>query len=137
MGESKRLTKLTPFYAINSIIAIAIMIGFKYVVPASDPLTPVGVEILGIFLGVVYGWLVVGDIFWPSLFGLVFIGLSDWSTVANVFKTGFGHNNVMLMLLFFLFTNIINGAGITEYIARWIDERINPRIRNFGRRTSK
>lgn len=123
MGESKRLTKLTPFYAINSIIAIAIMIGFKYVVPASDPLTPVGVEILGIFLGVVYGWLVVGDIFWPSLFGLVFIGLSDWSTVANVFKTGFGHNNVMLMLFFFLFTNIINGAGITEYIARWITSR--------------
>ncbi len=123
MGESKRLTKLTPFYAINSIIAIAIMIGFKYVVPASDPLTPVGVEILGIFLGVVYGWLIVGDIFWPSLFGLVFIGLSDWSTVANVFKTGFGHNNVMLMLFFFLFTNIINGAGITEYIARWITSR--------------
>ena len=113
---NKRLTKLTPAYVINSIITIAIMIGFKYVVTPVEPLTPVGVEILGIFLGVVYGWLVVGDIFWPSLFGLVFMGLSDWSTVSGVFKTGFGHNNVMLMLFFFLFTNIISGAGITEYV---------------------
>lgn len=120
---NKRLTKLTPAYVINSIIAIAIMIGFKYVVTPVEPLTPVGVEILGIFLGVVYGWLIVGDIFWPSLFGLVFMGLSEWSTVANVFKTGFGHNNVMLMLFFFLFTNIISGAGITEYVARWITSR--------------
>jgi len=124
MGNSNgRLTNLTPAYAINSLIAIAIMIGFKYVVTPVEPLTPVGVEILGIFLGVIYGWLVAGDIFWPSLFGLVFMGLSEWSTVAGCFKTGFGHNNVMLMLFFFLFTNIINAAGITEYIARWITSR--------------
>ena len=34
------------------------------------------------------------------------MGLSDWSTVAGVFKTGFGHNNVMLILFFCVFTNI-------------------------------
>lgn len=119
----QRLTTLTPAYIVNSLIAIGIMLGFKYVITPTEPLTPLGVEILGIFLGVVYGWLVVGDIFWPSLFGLVFMGLTDWSTVAGVFKTGFGHNNVMLMLFFFLFTNIINAAGITEYIARWITSR--------------
>lgn len=64
MSARTRMTNLTPGYAINSIIAIAIMIGFKYVVTPSDPLTPLGVEILGIFLGVVWGWLLCGDIFW-------------------------------------------------------------------------
>ncbi|MGI6226481.1 MAG: SLC13 family permease [Peptococcales bacterium] len=118
-----RATNLTPFYVINSIISIAIMVGFKYVVTPVEPLTPMGIEILGIFIGVIYGWLIVGDIYWPSLLGLVFLGLSDWTTVPNAFKTGFGHNNVMLMLFFFLFANILNAAGITEYIARWITSR--------------
>lgn len=123
MSTRTRMTNLTPGYVINSIIALAIMIGFKYVVTPTDPLTPLGVEILGIFLGVVYAWLLTGDIFWPSLIGLVLLGISGWHTVSEVFTMGFGHNNVMLMLFFFLFTNIINAAGITEYIARWITSR--------------
>ena len=86
-----RLTNLTAGYIVNSIISIGIMIGFKYVIVPTEPLTPLGVEIIGIFLGIVYGWLIVGDIFWPSIFGMIFMGLSDWSTVAGVFKTGFGH----------------------------------------------
>ena len=90
MSERTRLTNLTPGYVINSIIAIAIMIGFKYVVTPSDPLTPLGVEILGIFLGVVWGWLLCGDIFWPSLFGLVLLGVSGWHTVPEVFTMGLG-----------------------------------------------
>ena len=52
---------VSPAYLINSIVALLIMIGFKYVVPATEPLTPLGVEILGIFLGTLYGWLIVGD----------------------------------------------------------------------------
>lgn len=46
---------ISPAYVINSIITLVIMIGFKYVVPAVDPLTPLGVEILGIFIGTLYG----------------------------------------------------------------------------------
>ncbi|MFZ7103938.1 MAG: SLC13 family permease [Peptococcaceae bacterium] len=107
-------------YVINSIITLAIMIGFKYVVPAPEPLTPLGVEILGIFLGMLYGWLVVNDIIWPSIVGLVLLGLSEYTTVTNAFATGFGNKTVLLMLFFFLFTNIINSAGIIEYIAKWI-----------------
>ena len=52
---SKVRSERSPAYIINSVIALIIMIGFKYVVPASDPLTPLGVEILGILLGTLYG----------------------------------------------------------------------------------
>ena len=64
---SKVRSERSPAYIINSVIALIIMIGFKYVVPASDPLTPLGVEILGILLGTLYGWLIVDDVIWPSI----------------------------------------------------------------------
>ena len=113
----------SPTYVVNSVIALAIMAGFKYVVPAADPLTPLGVEVLGIFLGTLYGWLVVGDVVWPSIACLVFLGLSDYTTVTAAFATGFGNNTVLLMLFFFLFTNIISNAGVIEYVAHWIATR--------------
>ncbi len=114
---------VSPAYLINSIVALLIMIGFKYVVPATEPLTPLGVEILGIFLGTLYGWLIVGDVVWPSIACLIFLGLSDYTSVTAAFSSGFGNNTVLLMLFFFLFTNIINSAGIIEYVAQWIATR--------------
>lgn len=116
-------SRCTPAYAGHSIITLAIMGGFKFIVPAADPLTPLGVEILGIFMGMVYGWLVVGDLIWPSIAGMIFLGLSDYSTVVDAFASGFGNNTVLLILFFFLFTNIINSAGIIEYVAQWILSR--------------
>lgn len=114
---------ISPAYIINSIITLVIMIGFKYVVPAVDPLTPLGVEVLGIFLGTLYGWLIVGNVVWPSIVCLVLLGLSDYTTVTDSFATGFGNNTVLLMLFFFLFTNILNSAGIIEFVAEWIATR--------------
>ena len=38
-----RLTNLTAGYIVNSIISIGIMIGFKYVIVPTEPLTPLGV----------------------------------------------------------------------------------------------
>lgn len=109
--------------AIHSIVVLVIMIGFKYIVPAVEPLTPLGVEILGIFLGMMYGWLIVGNLVWPSVVGLVLFGLSDYTTVTKAFSAGFGNSTVLLLLFFFLFTNIINSAGIIEFIAHWIVTR--------------
>ena len=100
---SKVRSERSPAYIINSVIALIIMIGFKYVVPASDPLTPLGVEILGILLGTLYGWLIVDDVIWPSIACLILLGLSGFMTVPEAFAEGFGNNSVLLMLFFFLF----------------------------------
>ena len=49
------LTNLTPIKVIHILISLAIMVCFKFV-PAAEPLTPLGVEVIGIFLGMLYGW---------------------------------------------------------------------------------
>lgn len=83
------LTNLTPIKVIHILISLAIMVCFKFV-PAAEPLTPLGVEVIGIFLGMLYGWLIANDSFWPSIFGLLFLGLSSYSTVPAVLRDGFG-----------------------------------------------
>lgn len=85
------LTNLTPIKVIHILISLAIMVCFKFV-PAAEPLTPLGVEVIGIFLGMLYGWLIANDSFWPSIFGLLFLGLSSYSTVPAVLRDGFGNS---------------------------------------------
>lgn len=111
------MSKGKTVYYINSFISIALMLGIKYL-PAPAPLTPLGLEVIGIFVGMLYGWLVVGSLVWPSIFGLVLLGLSDYSTVKAVFLNGFGNDTVLLVLFFMIFAGIMNHAGVTDYIAR-------------------
>ena len=51
---------------IHSIIGIIIMFGFGYL-PAPEPITPMGMQVLGIFIGLIYLWCLV-DLLWPSVF---------------------------------------------------------------------
>lgn len=102
---------------INCIISVGIMLLGRFL-PAPYPMTSLGMEILGIFIGMLYGWLIVGNLAWPSFIGMILLGLSDYSSVPDVLKNGFGNSNVLLVLFFMVFANIINRTGVTEYIAR-------------------
>jgi sodium-dependent dicarboxylate transporter 2/3/5 len=62
-----------------------------------------------------YGWIAC-DLVWPSILGLLFLGLSDYSTVNGVFGTIF-NDSVMQTLMCFLIAGLLNCFGITDYIA--------------------
>ena len=52
---------------INIAIIFGVMILFHFI-PAPAPITPLGMQIIGIFLGLIYGWSTCGML-WPSLAG--------------------------------------------------------------------
>lgn len=90
------------------------------------PLTPVGMQIMGLFIGVIWLWCFVGFL-WPSLLALVAFGLTDFvyatgmtmNPMQRVLQLSFG-NHVAILLLFSM---ILFGApevtGATKYITRW------------------
>ena len=73
---SKAIAKkgYTPAQTVNIIITLALMFGFGYLPPVAG-ITPIGMKLLGVFLGVVYGYTACGVI-WPSLMGMMAYGIT-------------------------------------------------------------
>lgn len=108
---------------INTIIGLCVMIGFP-LLPAPDPITPMGLAVIGAFLGMVYLWSTVDSI-WPSLLGVIMIGLSGYTgegaqglTVA--FAQAFGASTVLIVLLSIILFGAIEYFGCAQYISQWL-----------------
>jgi len=126
-----------PFFYVHLVIGIFMMFFFgrvaihfstgEYVadsygvleyVPAFAPLTDVGMQVVGIFLGVIWLWCFVGFL-WPSLFALVALGLSDFAGFARIMEMSFGHNVAVLLLFSMILFGSPQHVGATRYITRF------------------
>lgn len=112
--ESKREQKIL----IHSLIGVAIMILFRFLPLNLPQVTPVGMEVIGIFLGTLYLWTTVDPI-WGSLLAVGMIGFSSYMPMGQVLKECFG--NPTLIQCFFLM--VMSGAlvhyKVTSYIGRF------------------
>lgn len=118
-GQSK--THGQTMKSIHSIIAVLCMLFFRYL-PAPAPMEPVGMAILGIFIGAIYAWCTV-SLIWPSILALTLLGLTDYCTVQEAYATAAGNNTVLLALFMMLFASLISESGLTQWIANWIITR--------------
>ena len=73
---------------IHSIIGLAIMIGFRFLPLNLPEITPVGMQVVGIFIGTLYLWTFV-DPAWASLMAIAMIGFSDYATMSAVITSAF------------------------------------------------
>ena len=76
-------------YYIHCIIGILIMLVFRFISPFG-PVTEVGVKVLGVFLGTMYLWTFV-DTLWPSLFGVLMLGLTGFGSFNGLLSSTFGN----------------------------------------------
>lgn len=113
--------KKNVLYWINCGLVIAWMFGFG-LLPVMEPLTRLGMQILGIFIGLLWGWTFVGMI-WPSLLGLFALSLTGYGTLQVVFKAGFGDSVTLQVLFMFLFAAYLDASGLNRYLAYWFISR--------------
>jgi len=59
---------------IHYLIVALFCFGFRFIPPFAG-LTPLGMGIMGTFIGAIYGWIAI-DMLWPSILALVGLGLS-------------------------------------------------------------
>lgn len=91
---------------VHMVIMLALMFGVRFL-PEFGEITAVGMQILGVFLGVLYGWIFIG-LLWPSVVGFIAIGLTEVCTVSEYVKSGFGNPNVFLIFcILFIIAGLI------------------------------
>jgi solute carrier family 13 (sodium-dependent dicarboxylate transporter), member 2/3/5 len=109
-------------YWINTAITIALMWGIGYLSPWGS-LSPLGMKVLGIFIGLLYGWTTIGFV-WPSLMGVIALGLSGYQTVPQVLSAGFGAaQNTVVCFFLFVFAAYMDRIGLSHIIANWFISR--------------
>ena len=108
-------------YWIHVAICLAITFGFGYLPPIAG-LSEIGMKAVGIFFGVLYGWVFI-DLAWPSLLGIFAVGMSGYMTVAKSFATAFSDSNTLQMILVLVLVAYLEESGAANYIARWFVSR--------------
>lgn len=108
------MKKNTTYY-IHSAIVLALMFGFGSLPPFGQ-ITEMGMRVLGVFAGMLWGWIFI-EIAWPSVLGMLAFGMTGFMTVSQVFAEGFGNTTVLTVLMAFLFTALLESCKITDYIA--------------------
>lgn len=102
---------------IHFAVVWALMFLFRFIPPIGT-ITPYGMAIIGIFLGLIYGWSVDADnLIWPSLLALVALGVTDFGTAGQAIAQAFGNESVVLMLLAMFFVGMLQDSHLTEWFS--------------------
>ena len=106
---------------IHGMVFIIILFGFGKISPI-EPLTKQGMNIIGIFLALLYGWIFI-NLIWPSLFGLLALAISGYMDASSLFAASFGNEIVVMMFFVFIFSETINYHGLSKFISLWFISR--------------
>ena len=101
MSEEKtipgRRQKQAGYYCIVA-LSVALMFLGKWIPPFAPEITPVGMGVLGVFLGVVILWSTVGGSIWPSILGIIALGCTGYTNVTGAVSTSLGSFMVFNMI---------------------------------------
>lgn len=107
-------------YMLEIMTAVLMFAGF--LMPETELLPPYGVQVLFVFLGLLFGWSCVGLVT-PSLLGLTALAFTDGFTIRSVWSMGFGSELVILIVLFCIFAKWLEDIGLTDTIVNWFLSR--------------
>ena len=101
---------------INAAITIFFMFIFRFICPTFGPVTEVGVGVLGVFIGCIYGWTFC-NIFWPSILCLFAIQYTGYQSMADTLTVAFTSNPCLTMIFMFPMIYVLEQSGIVKFFA--------------------
>lgn len=117
MSKPKLATSTSPIQYIHIAISILFMFGFGYLPPFST-VTPLGMKLLGIFIGVIYAYSTC-EIVWPSLLAIIAFALSGYTaSFAQAVSMTLGSSLVFQMITQYFTTGAIVIYGVSKWLIR-------------------
>ena len=117
MFSSSNLKK----YVHPCIVVLIMLLGF--VIPPVAPITEMGMAVIFIFAGMIWGWSTCGML-WPSLLGVVMLGFSGYAATPEA-ALGMMLTNttfVATLVTMILFA-YINEIGLLDILSTWVVTR--------------
>lgn len=103
---------------LNYVIMFAIMIVVGMLNPIGN-MTQLGMKILGVFIGVVYGWVMI-DIIPVSMIGFVCLGLTGYKPLLQIVAAGFSNTIIITILLSVIFTGAVAKTRCMDIVTKWM-----------------
>ncbi len=103
---------------VHFLIGLAIMFVIRWLPMDLPEITPVGKQILGIFIGTLYLWTTVDPV-WSSLLCIFMVGASDYGAMGAVLNTTFGNPTVVQVFFLMIIMNSLQVNRLSAYIGRF------------------
>ncbi len=84
--------------------------------------TPLGMSLLAMFLGVIYLWTTV-DTVWPCFLGIFAAGISNYAPMNTVLNQFLGNPMVVQILMVMTFAGALLQSNVAAYLARYLMTR--------------
>lgn len=114
----EKAKKISPLYVINIIITLGLMFGGGHL-PSVLGLEPLGMSVLGVFFGMLYGWISLNTYIWPCLAAVLALQLSGYNTMNNILSSGFGNNVIPFLMMILVYVIFLEKAGMCTRIANF------------------
>lgn len=109
---------------INQCIVLFMMFGFKYL-PPFGAMTELGMAILGIFVGAIYGWITI-DMLFPNIAGIIALGFSGaYPSFVATFQATFANDSSVMMIGCLFVCAFMEMMNLTDVIVGFL---LNMRI---------
>ena len=119
---AKKERKYDAKYFIKVIIGFIIVWCFGFL-PAPEPMTAVGMRLIGIFFGTIWLFSFAGVI-WPSIMAVLAVGYSGaFPSLSAAIAAAFGNTILWQLLILMPICEAISRSGATQKIAAWLLSR--------------
>lgn len=106
----------------HTIIALVIWAIFKWLIPAPEPMTDTGMEIVGVFIMATYLWITV-ETGWTSILVVSMVAVSGAMSATAAIKGSFGDWMFAFLMACMLVNHVLSETGISRRIAVWFITR--------------
>lgn len=100
---------------IHFIVMFILTFGIGMIPPFADGITVLGMKVLGVFIGVLYGWTFLG-FFWTSCYGMLALCLTGYDTIWNIVGTGFNNTVTIQVIVLFILVAYLIESGFVEFV---------------------
>ena len=119
--DSPEPAKLDVWYCIKVAVVLFLMFGFGYLEPI-PPLGKLGMQVIGIFLGMLIAWMGIGYV-WPSILALIALWMTGYAPLGKIVATGFGNSITVFVTMILVFVIYLEKMGLCNRIAYWFLSR--------------